>query len=101
MAPVCPAWPAGIDYLAPNALNLPVRLFQGAQDPVVPFPARVRFVSQMDKYPAAYWVHLDGLTPGLPASIEARFTAPNRLAITTQHLEGFSLHPGRPSPVRS
>ncbi len=54
MAPVCPAWPAGIDYLAPNALNLPVRLFQGAQDPVVPFPARVRFVSQMYKYPAAY-----------------------------------------------
>jgi predicted peptidase len=36
MAPVCPAGPAGIDYLAPNALNLPVRLFQGAQDPVVP-----------------------------------------------------------------
>jgi predicted esterase len=152
IAPVCPAGPAGIDYLAPNALNLPVRLFQGAQDPVVPvgrsrqryerlftlgtpidyveypdvrhdaweyayaggaifawfdrcrrvpFPARVRFVSQMYKYPAAYWVHLDGLTPGLPASIEARFTAPNRLAITTQHLEGFTLHlAGHPQCAR-
>ncbi len=143
IAPVCPTGPAGLGYLAPNALNLPVRLFHGAQDPVVPvglsrqwytrlfhlgtpsdyveyadvhhnawdhayqggtifawfdrfrrvpFPARVRFVSQMYKYSSAYWLHLDSLTPGLPASIDARFTAPHRLDITTQHLDGFTVH---------
>lgn len=35
IAPVCPAPPAGTDQLAPNALNLPVRIFQGGADPVV------------------------------------------------------------------
>jgi len=36
IAPVCPAPPAGIEDLAPNALNVPVKIFQGANDPVVP-----------------------------------------------------------------
>jgi poly(3-hydroxybutyrate) depolymerase len=35
IAPVCPAPPAGTEELAPNALNLPVHLFQGGADPVV------------------------------------------------------------------
>jgi hypothetical protein len=46
----------------------------------------------MYKHPAACWVHLDRLPPGLPASIDARFTAPHGLDITTQHLDGFTLH---------
>jgi acetyl esterase/lipase len=36
IAPVCPAPPDGIEDLAANALNVPVKLFQGAIDPVVP-----------------------------------------------------------------
>jgi predicted esterase len=36
VAPVCPAVPAGTADLAANALNLPVKIFQGEIDPVVP-----------------------------------------------------------------
>jgi len=36
IAPVCAAAPAGIEELAPNALNVPVHLFHGDQDQVVP-----------------------------------------------------------------
>jgi poly(3-hydroxybutyrate) depolymerase len=36
VAAICPAPLAGLDDLAPNAANLPVRLFHGEQDPIVP-----------------------------------------------------------------
>ena len=36
IAPVCAAAPAGTEDLAPNALNVPVHLFHGDADPVVP-----------------------------------------------------------------
>lgn len=36
IAAVCPAVPPGTEELAPNALNLPVHLFHGDMDPVVP-----------------------------------------------------------------
>ena len=36
MAPVCADPPAGIEDLAGNALHLPVLLFQGEEDPIVP-----------------------------------------------------------------
>jgi poly(3-hydroxybutyrate) depolymerase len=36
IAPVCPAPPEGTWELAPNALNVPVRIFHGDADPVVP-----------------------------------------------------------------
>jgi pimeloyl-ACP methyl ester carboxylesterase len=36
IAPVCPAVPAGTEDLAGNALNVPVKIFQGEIDPVVP-----------------------------------------------------------------
>ena len=36
IAPVCPAPPAETAELAGNAINVPVKLFQGAIDPVVP-----------------------------------------------------------------
>lgn len=35
IAAVCPAPPEGTEALAPNALNIPVHLFQGSDDPVV------------------------------------------------------------------
>ena len=39
IAVVCPIAPPGADELAPNALNMPVRLFQGALDPMTPAAA--------------------------------------------------------------
>jgi pimeloyl-ACP methyl ester carboxylesterase len=142
VAAVCPSAAPGTEELAPNALNLPVRLFQGALDPLVPvqstrqwnslferlgtqveyteysrvrhnswdfaykdeaifpwfgqfhrnrFPERVRFTTNAYKYASAYWVRVDGLTPGVLASIDARFTGANRLVIETQNLRGFTL----------
>jgi enterochelin esterase-like enzyme len=35
IAPVCPAAPDGLEELAGNALNVPVKMFQGAIDPTV------------------------------------------------------------------
>lgn len=143
VAAVCPEAPPGTEELAPNALDLPVRLFQGEEDPVVPaassrkwrdrleeagvkveyteyplvrhnawdyayrdasifswfagfkrdrFPRQVRFVTRSYEYSSSYWVQLDGLTPENVASIDANFTEPNRLAIRTQGLDGFTLH---------
>jgi len=142
IAPVCPAPPDGTADFAPNALHLPVHVFQGGADPVVPaqatqqwvrrleqlgtaveyteypgvghdawvnayadgrifawfdrfrrdpHPDRVRFVSDRYAYDTAYWVRLDALLPGRPARIDAAFTAPNRLEITTEWLDGFTL----------
>jgi predicted esterase len=143
VAAVCPQAPPGTEELATNALDLPVRLFQGAQDPLVPaessrrwwsrlqeagadvqytefplvrhnawdyayrsasifnwfnkfrrdrFPRRVSFLTRYYKYSSSYWVQLDGLTPGSLASIDASFVEPNRLAVHTQGLDGFTLH---------
>jgi pimeloyl-ACP methyl ester carboxylesterase len=65
------------------------------------FPARVRFVSQAYRYSSAYWVRLDGLTPGTLASIDARFTRRNRIEATTANLDGFTLKlEGHPSFAR-
>lgn len=55
------------------------------------FPDRVRFSSSRYKYNQAYWVTLDQFTSGTTASIDAHFTAPNELTITTQALEAFTL----------
>jgi predicted esterase len=56
------------------------------------FPERVRFTTPAYRYNNAYWVHIDGLTPGTLASIDAKFTAPNRIEITTKDLGAFSLN---------
>jgi len=142
VAAVCPDIPRGIEDLAPNALNLPVRLFHGDQDPAISVersrqwyqrlldvgvrveyteypgvrhnaweyayrdggifqwfaqfrrvghPERVRFQTRMYKYGEAYWVRFDSFTPGELASIDARFTGKNRLEISTENLDGFTL----------
>jgi len=142
IAPVCPAPPNGIEPLAGNALNIPVKLFQGALDPVVKVedtrrwredlsaagvnvdyveyatvrhnawdfaykeasifdwfstlkrnvhPARVNFTTREYRYRQAYWVQLDKLTPGSFNSIDARFTAKNKLTIVTKNLDGFTI----------
>ena len=57
-----------------------------------PFPERVRFNSSAYDYNQAYWVTLDALTPGTLASIDAQMTAENALTVTTDALDGFTLH---------
>ena len=56
-----------------------------------PYPDRVRFVTEQYKYNKAWWVVLDELTPGIPASIEAQFSGNNRIDIKTSNLDGFTL----------
>src|SRR5687767_15643956 len=42
-------------------------------------------------YNSAYWARIDGLTPGVLASIDARFTGENAVEIVTRDLDGFTL----------
>lgn len=55
------------------------------------YPSRVMFNSSQYKYPKAYWVRFDQLTPGTLASIDADFKAPNQLYITASNLGAFTL----------
>jgi poly(3-hydroxybutyrate) depolymerase len=57
-----------------------------------PHPPRVRFASKSYKYNKAYWVTLDHYVPGVLAEIDAKFTAPNTIDITTAHVAGFTLN---------
>ncbi len=164
VAVLAPAALSDATALAKNALNLPLRLFQGEDDPIVSpqqtrdwqrrfedagiavryfeypgvrhdvwntaykdgavfdwfaglkrerYPERVRFTAESYKYASAYWVRIDGLTPGTPASIEAnvepvttgrvwseRMPAGPRISVTTVNVDGFTLTPQRaPSAV--
>jgi pimeloyl-ACP methyl ester carboxylesterase len=141
VAPLAAATIPGSEELAPNALNLPIRLFHGDQDPIVPvqssrdwqrrlidvgvdaqyfeFPAvrhniwdfayqqgaifdwfahlrrnrspeRVHFVSQCYRYNSAYWIQIDGLTPGTLASIDAKRTD-GGVEVQTRNVAGFTL----------
>jgi len=141
-AVVSPATASGLEPLIPNALNLPIRVFQGELDPVVPaessrlwqrrfldlgvaaeyieyptgrhnawdyayrrgalfdwfaqfrrnrYPERVRFVTAAYEYPSAYWVRVDALTPGVPASIDSRQSGHTGVNVTTANLSGFTL----------
>ncbi len=142
VAAVCPAALPDAARFAPNALNLPIRLFHGDQDPINPvessrawqrrfletgvpaeyieypgvrhnawdvayrngaifdwftkfrrnrYPERVRFVTQSYRYSTAYWVRIDGLTPGTLASIDAEWTGNTVLKVETQNLDGFTV----------
>ncbi len=147
VAAVCPTALRRIEQFAPNALHLPIRLFQGEQDPIVPVevsrnwqrklvdaavpaeyieypgvrhnawdvayrdgaifawfakfhrersPERVRFVTTSYRYSSADWVRIDGLTPGVPASIDAAWTSKTALKIDTRDLDGFTLSIAHP-----
>ncbi|MBZ5576788.1 MAG: dienelactone hydrolase family protein [Acidobacteriia bacterium] len=142
VAVVCGEPTPGLEVLAGNALNVPVRLFHGELDPLVPaessrqwqrrlldagvpteyieypavrhnawdsayrggavfewfrqfrrnrFPERVRLTSDSYRYGSAYWVRMDGLTPGVAASIDARQTGPGAVRVDTQNLDGFTI----------
>jgi hypothetical protein len=146
VAPLCPATVLGSEELAGNALNLPIRIFQGGQDPLVPVessrlwqrrllnlgvaadyieypgvrhnvwdlayrdgtlfdwlekfarkrvPERVRLATRSYRYGSAYWLKIDALTPGDPASIDARLEG-NRLEVETRGVDGFTVAPDRP-----
>jgi hypothetical protein len=51
----------------------------------------VQFVARSYQYSSAYWVRIDGLTPGVPAQIDARRLANGDVAVTTRNLWGFTL----------
>ena len=142
VAPLCPGPLPAAAQLAPNALDLPVRLFHGEFDPIVPVessrqwqrillnagvsaayleypnvrhdvwdvayrngaaiqwfakfrrnpsPDRVRLVAQSYAYASAYWVRIDGLTPGTLASLDVRRTGKAAFEVATGNLDGFSL----------
>jgi len=54
------------------------------------FPGRVRFVSRSYRYAAAYWVRIDGLTPGTLAEIDAQRKEAN-VTVATKNVDGFTL----------
>lgn len=56
------------------------------------FPQQVKFSTKWFKYDKAYWVKFDNLTPGILATIDAKFVAVNTIEITTSGLEGFTLN---------
>lgn len=56
------------------------------------FPDRVRYVTDRYQYDRAYWVHVDRLTTGTYGSVDAKFTAPNRIEIATKDLGALTLH---------
>jgi enterochelin esterase-like enzyme len=55
------------------------------------FPERVRFTTRQYKYPSAYWVRIDQLTPGLLANVDATFSGANHIEITTANLGALTL----------
>lgn len=57
----------------------------------VAYPERVTFAADSYKHGNAYWIRFDSLTPGTLASIDARFTARKRLAVTSKNLDAFTL----------
>jgi poly(3-hydroxybutyrate) depolymerase len=66
-----------------------------------PLPNRVRFVTDRYKYQSAYWVAIDDLTPGIFASIDAKFTGLNKIEIQTSNLRAFTLNVKGHSKFRS
>jgi predicted esterase len=142
VAPMCPDSMPGSEELAANLLNVPVRLFHGELDTVVPvassrawqrrlldagvlasyteypatrhnvwdtaysrgrvlewlaglrrnrWPERVRFVANSYRYSSAYWVRIDGLTPGVAAQIDARRASNGDVQAITRNVDGFTI----------
>jgi fermentation-respiration switch protein FrsA (DUF1100 family) len=142
VAVMCPDSMPGSDELAGNLLNVPVQLYHGELDSIVPVasarlwqrrlldagvpaayteypstrhnvwdlaysrggvldwlaglrrnrsPEKIHFVTRSYEYSSAYWVRIDGLTPGVPAQIDARRTPNGDVQVTTRNVEGFSI----------
>ena len=142
VAAMCPDSMPGSEDLAGNLLNVPLRLYHGELDTIVPasssrawqrrlldadvpasyteyaatrhnvwdaaytragvldwlagqrrnrWPERVHFVARSYRYNSAYWVRIDGLTPGTAATIDARRAANGDIQVTTKNVDGFTL----------
>lgn len=145
VAVLAPVVPPAAEALTLNAFNLPVRLFQGEEDPVVAaqtsrdwqrrfedagvpvryfeypgvrhdiwnvaykngalfdwfaqlkrnlYPEHVRFVAESYRYNSAYWLRIDGLTPGTPALVDAQQSAAG-ITVATKNVDGFTVTPKR------
>jgi hypothetical protein len=151
VAALCPtAATPGADELAGNALNLPIRIYQGEQDPIVPpassrawqrrlldagasaeyieypavrhnvwdvayrdgaifewfanhkrnlAPEHVKFVTRSYRDDSAFWLHIDGLTPGTPASVDASWTSKTALQVSTKDIDGFTVTDTSAAPL--
>jgi poly(3-hydroxybutyrate) depolymerase len=149
VAPLCPAPLGGMDEFAGNAVNLPIRIFQGDADPVSPVanarlwqrrlvdagvdaeyveypgvrhnawdlayrnggvfewfakhrrnaaPERVELATRSYRDAGAYWVRIDGLTPGMLATVEARRSGAD-VSVRTANVVGFTLTLDRAATV--
>lgn len=56
------------------------------------YPQRARFTTDRYRYASAYWLQLDGITPGTLAGIDAQVTGKDGLSIRTSNVTGFSLN---------
>ncbi|MGH9633007.1 MAG: hypothetical protein ACRD7E_32290, partial [Bryobacteraceae bacterium] len=61
------------------------------QHQLIRYPSRVHFSARRYEYGSAYWVRLDRLAPGKLATIDAEYTAKNKLRIKTEALDAFTL----------
>lgn len=55
------------------------------------FPDQVKYASQSLRHPGAYWVKFDAIPAGGTATVDARFTAQNRIEVASENLPAFSL----------
>jgi len=53
-------------------------------------PERVKLKTRSYRYGSAYWVRVDGMTPGVLASIDASRT-PGELRVSTQNVDAFTV----------
>jgi len=56
------------------------------------FPEQVKFSTRSFKYNKAYWVKFDDLTSGELATVDAKFTAANKVEVSTSGLGAFTLN---------
>jgi pimeloyl-ACP methyl ester carboxylesterase len=56
------------------------------------FPDRVRYVSPADQYREAYWFKIEQASQGGMPTVDAEFSATNRLKVNTTGVGGFSLN---------
>lgn len=54
-------------------------------------PDHAHLVTDSYRYRSSYFVRIDALSPGTPATVDARFTAENKIQITTRDCDGFTL----------
>lgn len=55
------------------------------------YPERVRLATGSYRYASAYWLTIDGLTPGSPASVEAVWRSKTALQVETSGVDGFTV----------